>query len=98
MAMGTLADLEDQEPMTGKENPLSIHLKVYDFHLSEIFTRLYLLNYINCFFFQAVESAKKYYNNEHIYPFMYLGGYYYRHKNVQDALGAWAEAASVTQE
>ncbi len=31
MAMGTLADLEDQEPMTGKESPLSIHLKVYDF-------------------------------------------------------------------
>lgn len=53
MAMGTLADLEDQEPMTGKENPLSIHLKVYDFHLAEIFTRLYLLNctnYTNCFF------------------------------------------------
>ncbi|XP_073693429.1 menin [Garra rufa] len=73
MAMGTLADLEDQEPMTGKENPLSIHLK-------------------------AVESAKKYYNNEHIYPFMYLAGYHYRHRNVQEALGAWAEAASVTQD
>lgn len=73
MAMGTLADLEDQEPMTGKESPLSIHLK-------------------------AVESAKKYYNNEHIYPFMYLGGYYYRHRNVQEALGAWAEAASVMQD
>uniref|UniRef100_A0A8C2EYR0 Menin n=1 Tax=Cyprinus carpio TaxID=7962 RepID=A0A8C2EYR0_CYPCA len=73
MAMGTLADLEDQEPMTGKESPLSIHLK-------------------------AVESAKKYYNNEHIYPFMYLAGYHYRHRNVREALGAWAEAASVTQD
>ncbi|XP_016116597.1 menin-like [Sinocyclocheilus grahami] len=73
MAMGTLADLEDQEPMTGKESPLSIHLK-------------------------AVESAKKYYNNEHIYPFMYLAGYYYRHKNVQEALGSWSEAASVMQD
>ncbi|KAK7170917.1 hypothetical protein R3I94_000966 [Phoxinus phoxinus] len=73
MAMGTLADLEDQEPMTGKENPLSIHLK-------------------------AVDSAKKYYNNEHIYPFMYLAGYYYRHRNVQEALRSWAEAASVMQD
>ncbi|KAI2662895.1 Menin [Labeo rohita] len=73
MAMGTLADLEDQEPMTDKENPLSIHLK-------------------------AVESAKKYYNNEHIYPFMYLAGYHYRHRNVREALGAWAEAASVMQD
>ncbi|KAG1959404.1 menin [Pimephales promelas] len=73
MAMGTLADLEDQEPMTGKESPLSIHLK-------------------------AVDSAKKYYNNEHIYPFMYIAGYYYRHRNVQEALRSWAEAASVMQD
>uniref|UniRef100_A0A672QH39 Menin n=1 Tax=Sinocyclocheilus grahami TaxID=75366 RepID=A0A672QH39_SINGR len=73
MAMGTLADLEDQEPVTGKESPLSIHLK-------------------------AVDSAKNYYNNEHIYPFMYLAGYHYRHRNVREALGAWAEAASVMQD
>ncbi|XP_072542972.1 menin [Salminus brasiliensis] len=73
MAMGTLADLEDQEPISGKGDPLSIHLK-------------------------AVESAKKYYNNEHIYPFMYLAGYHYRHRNVREALGAWAEAASVMQD
>ncbi|KAM9501843.1 menin isoform 1-T2 [Clarias gariepinus] len=72
MAMGTLADLEDQEPI-GKGDPLSIHVK-------------------------AVESAKKYYNNEHIYPFMYLAGYHYRHRNVREALGAWAEAATVVQD
>lgn len=30
MAMGTLADLEDQDPMPGKESPLEIHLKVKD--------------------------------------------------------------------
>lgn len=28
MALGTLADLEDQDPITGKETPLMIHLKV----------------------------------------------------------------------
>ncbi|GAA6100856.1 menin [Tachysurus ichikawai] len=72
MAMGTLADLEDQEPV-GKGDPLTIHLK-------------------------AVDSAKKYYNNEHIYPFMYLAGYHYRHRNVQEALRAWAEAATVIQD
>ncbi|KAI5104161.1 menin [Silurus meridionalis] len=72
MAMGTLADLEDQEPIC-KGDPLSIHLK-------------------------AVESAKTYYNNEHIYPFMYLAGYHYRHRNVREALGAWAEAATVIQD
>ncbi|XP_062305624.1 menin [Osmerus eperlanus] len=73
MAMGTLADLEDQEPLPGKESPFAIHLK-------------------------AVNSAKKYYNNEHIYPFMYLAGYHYRHREVREALGSWAEAASVMQD
>ncbi|KAG2469161.1 MEN1 protein, partial [Polypterus senegalus] len=47
---------------------------------------------------QAIQSAKKYYSNEHIYPFMYLAGYHYRHKNVREALGAWAEAAMVMQD
>ncbi|XP_072232596.1 menin [Leuresthes tenuis] len=73
MAMGTLADLEDQDPIPGKENPLKIHLK-------------------------AVGSALKYYNNEHIYPYMYLAGFHYRHRNVREALRAWAEAAQVMQD
>ncbi|XP_071400884.1 menin [Centroberyx affinis] len=73
MAMGTLADLEDQDPIPGKENPLKIHLK-------------------------AVSSAQKHYNNEHIYPFMYLAGFHYRHRDVQEALRAWAEAAQVMQD
>uniref|UniRef100_H3CGV6 Menin n=1 Tax=Tetraodon nigroviridis TaxID=99883 RepID=H3CGV6_TETNG len=73
MALGTLADLEDQDPITGKETPLMIHLK-------------------------AVSSAQRHYNNEHIYPYMYLAGFHYRHRNVQEALRAWAEAAQVMQE
>ena len=32
MAMGTLADLEDQEPIPGKESPIKIHLKVQAAH------------------------------------------------------------------
>ncbi|XP_068164732.1 menin [Antennarius striatus] len=73
MAMGTLADLEDQDPIATKESPLKIHLK-------------------------AVSSAQKYYNNEHIYPYMYLAGFHYRHRNVHEALRSWAEAAQVMQD
>ena len=47
---------------------------------------------------QAVTSAQKHYNNEHIYPYMYLAGFHYRHRNVREALKAWAEAAQVMQE
>ncbi|KAL3046719.1 hypothetical protein OYC64_004663 [Pagothenia borchgrevinki] len=73
MAMGTLADLEDQEPIPDKESPLQIHLK-------------------------AVGSAQKFYNNEHIYPYMYLAGFHYRHRDVREALKCWSEAAQVMQE
>uniref|UniRef100_A0A8C4S8J1 Menin n=1 Tax=Erpetoichthys calabaricus TaxID=27687 RepID=A0A8C4S8J1_ERPCA len=73
MALGSLADLEDLDPIPGRPSPLFIHEK-------------------------AIQSAKKYYSNEHIYPFMYLAGYHYRHKDVREALGAWAEAAMVMQD
>lgn len=46
---------------------------------------------------QAVTSAQKHYNNEHIYPYMYLAGFHYRHRNVREALRAWADAAQVMQ-
>lgn len=57
-------------------------------------------SYFLCFhaLSQAVTSAQKHYNNEHIYPYMYLAGFHYRHKEVREALRAWAEAAQVMQE
>ena len=36
MAMGTLADLEDQEPIPGKESPIKIHLKVHASRVKEL--------------------------------------------------------------
>ncbi|XP_058871878.1 menin [Acipenser ruthenus] len=73
MALGSLADLEDLDPIPGRASPLSILEK-------------------------AIHSAKQFYNNEHIYPYMFLAGYHYRHGEVRDALGAWAEAAMVMQD
>lgn len=57
-------------------------------------------SYFLCFhaLSKAVTSAQKHYNKEHIYPYMYLAGFHYRHKNVREALRAWAEAAQVMQE
>ena len=106
MAMGTLADLEDQEPIPGKESPFAIHLKVSGMLCPQLrrqtVSSIIKMSRDSCccipFSFKAVNSAKKYYNNEHIYPFMYLAGYHYRHREVREALGSWAEAASVMQE
>lgn len=42
MAMGTLADLEDQEPI-GKGDPLSIHVKVLEHQCPFVFNKYPLL-------------------------------------------------------
>nr|XP_028566121.1 menin [Podarcis muralis] len=47
---------------------------------------------------QGINSAKQYYHNEHIYPYMYLAGYHCRNKNVKEALEAWADSATVIQD
>ncbi|XP_057271258.1 menin, partial [Pezoporus wallicus] len=47
---------------------------------------------------KGISSARTYYNNEHIYPYMYLAGYHCRNKNVKEALEAWADTATVIQD
>ncbi|NXG06152.1 MEN1 protein, partial [Sakesphorus luctuosus] len=47
---------------------------------------------------QGIQSARTYYNNEHIYPYLYLAGFHCRNKNVKEALQAWADTATVIQD
>ncbi|XP_050613129.1 LOW QUALITY PROTEIN: menin [Macaca thibetana thibetana] len=47
---------------------------------------------------KGIASAKTYYRDEHIYPYMYLAGYHCRNRNVREALQAWADTATVIQE
>lgn len=49
-------------------------------------------------FSQAVNASRKYYNNQHIYPYTYQGGYFFRHKMYKEALESWANAADVLRE
>ncbi|XP_066942616.1 menin isoform X4 [Macrobrachium rosenbergii] len=44
---------------------------------------------------EAITSAVRYYDNQHVYPYTYLGGYCYRNKLYKQALKYWAKAASV---
>ncbi|XP_020901909.1 menin [Exaiptasia diaphana] len=46
-------------------------------------------------FEEAIAVAKEVYNNQHIYPYTYLGGYYNRKKQYIDAIKYWVEAAHV---
>ncbi|XP_041037999.1 menin isoform X2 [Carcharodon carcharias] len=47
---------------------------------------------------QGISSAKEYYNNEHVYPYVYLASYFCRNKNVKEALASWGDAATVIQD
>lgn len=47
------------------------------------------------FFNEAIDIAKNYYSNRHVYPYTYLAGYLFRNGRFKEALASWAEAASV---
>ncbi|KAG5861284.1 hypothetical protein JTB14_001599 [Gonioctena quinquepunctata] len=46
-------------------------------------------------FEEAIASARTYYNNQHVYPYTYQGGYFYRNKMYEEAFESWANASDV---
>ncbi|XP_074663187.1 menin-like [Tubulanus polymorphus] len=48
-------------------------------------------------FQEAVGVAIKQYNNHHVYPHTYMGGYMYKKSRYKEAFRSWAAAASVIQ-
>ncbi|KAB7506014.1 Menin [Armadillidium nasatum] len=44
---------------------------------------------------EAILSNIRYYGNQHVYPYTYLGGYCYRNRHYKLALRVWAKAAQV---
>lgn len=44
-------------------------------------------------FNEAIQSTQEHYNNQHVYPYTYLGAYLYRKAFHKKALQAWADAA-----
>ncbi|KAK4887554.1 hypothetical protein RN001_003825 [Aquatica leii] len=46
-------------------------------------------------FREAISSARNYYDNMHVYPYTYQGGYFYRNKMYKEAFESWANASDV---
>ncbi|GFO48302.1 menin-like [Plakobranchus ocellatus] len=46
-------------------------------------------------FQEAISVAIKHYNNHHVYPYTYMGGYLYRKRRYKEAIKCWAEASNV---
>ncbi|XP_018422571.1 PREDICTED: menin isoform X2 [Nanorana parkeri] len=47
---------------------------------------------------KAIQSSKVHYENQHLYPHIYLAAYHCRNKDVREALKSWAETSAVIQE
>ncbi|XP_075044867.1 menin [Mixophyes fleayi] len=47
---------------------------------------------------KAIHSSRVHYENQHLYPHIYLAAYHCRNKDVREALKAWAETSAVIQE
>ncbi|KAG9475367.1 menin isoform X2 [Eleutherodactylus coqui] len=47
---------------------------------------------------KAIHSSRVHYENQHLYPHIYLAAYHCRNKNVREALKAWAETSVAVQE
>ena len=41
---------------------------------------------------KAIDSNRHTYNNQHIYPYTYLGSYFYRRGQFKEAIRYWAAA------
>ncbi|XP_055917116.1 menin [Eupeodes corollae] len=46
-------------------------------------------------YIEAIQSAKIYYSNHHVYPYTYQGTYYYRIGKYREAFRSWANAGDV---
>lgn len=46
-------------------------------------------------YLKAIDSAVQYYNDFHVYPYTYMGGFCYRNHMFKEALRWWAGAANV---
>ncbi|XP_068632498.1 menin isoform X2 [Battus philenor] len=47
---------------------------------------------------QAIRSARTHYEDRHVYPYTFQGGYYHRHKMYKEAFNAWACAGDVIRQ
>ena len=44
---------------------------------------------------EAIDVARRHYDNRHVYPYTYQAGYFYRNRMYKEALESWANAADV---
>ncbi|CAH4037756.1 menin isoform X1 [Pieris brassicae] len=90
MALGNLADLEEHMlsnyPDESKQCIFKETIDTKPNTPKPDSTALYL---------QAIRSSRSHYDDRHVYPYTFQGGYYHRHKMYKEAFHAWACAGDV---
>lgn len=47
---------------------------------------------------QAIRASRTHYEDRHVYPYTFQGGYYHRQKMYKEAFNAWASAGDVIRQ
>lgn len=92
MALGNLADLEEYMFLNYSDEYKQCTLKDSNTKLNTPrpdSTALYL---------QGIRSSRSHYDDRHVYPYTFQGGYYHRHKMYKEAFHAWACAGDVIRQ
>lgn len=91
MALGNLGDLNEYmhcNPQDAKEAIIKDEPSVTSSPRPDSAT-LYM---------QAIRSSRSFYDDRHVYPYTFQGGYYHRHKMYKEAFNAWACAGDVIRQ
>lgn len=96
MALGNLGDLDEYMKMsnstTDEEFPAAANVlnsRKPDGTIRPDSATLYT---------QAIRSSRVHYEDRHVYPYTFQGGYYHRHKMYKEAFHAWACAGDVIRQ
>ncbi|OWR40849.1 hypothetical protein KGM_208567 [Danaus plexippus plexippus] len=74
------------------------HLDAYPMalgNLGDLDEYMKISNYSAALYVQAIRSSRTHYEDRHVYPYTFQGGYYHRHKMYKEAFNAWACAGDV---
>lgn len=95
MAIGTLADLMELLHLNNDSSKSNDNIMMSSIDTSNIEMTNRIKSSIGSIYSSAITSSITYYSNSHIYPYLYLAGFYFRMREFSAALNAWSAAARV---
>lgn len=94
MALGNLGDLNEYLRMSNCPTDLELHPASELYLKSDGTPRPDAAT----LYTQAIRASRTHYEDKHVYPYTFQGGYYHRQKMYKEAFNAWASAGDVIRQ